>query len=373
MAVNNSLIGALRAEATLESGKFVDGARKIRSEAEKTETTLKRAAIGIKSFGGALTAGLSIGILAAAAKKAIDYTAALKTTAAQLGITTKELQVFTYAAGQVGMKTGEVDRGLQNLGTNLSKAASGSVTAQKSFAAVGVSLDDIKSKSKTEIFGQIADQMIRQGGAAKNAAAGQAIFGDGMSKLIPLLDQGSGGINVLAESAERLGVVLSDQQIQNADETARKLEDVKNVLAAQIAGVVSDNAQSIVTLANALASLTSSIINFLGSNPTLALGILGALAGSRVGGLPGAAAGAFVGTIVGSQMGGTHNPATNQNRRLLQHNLNLARKRGDTAAAARLEARLNGGASSGGVPALPQFLAPKARPPRSARARRGPP
>ena len=66
---NNMLIGALRAEATLESGKFVDGAKKIRTEAKKTETQLKSSfsAMGaaVKGFGGAMTAGLSIGLLGA--------------------------------------------------------------------------------------------------------------------------------------------------------------------------------------------------------------------------------------------------------------------------------------------------------------------
>ena len=64
---NNTLIGALRAEATLESGKFVDGAKKIRKESKATEAQLKRdfSSMGaaVKGFGGALTAGLSIGLL----------------------------------------------------------------------------------------------------------------------------------------------------------------------------------------------------------------------------------------------------------------------------------------------------------------------
>jgi hypothetical protein len=305
-AINNTSVGAIRVEASIDGGKFVDGAKKIRKESKQTEAQLKKdfSSMGaaVKGFGGALTAGLSIGLLGGLAKKALDYATAIKDVAKQVGVTTKELQEFRYAASQVGIKQTEADKGLEKLNLTLGKAAAGSKSAKEALAAVGVTMVDVKTKSNTQIFGQIADQMLKQGGAAKNAAAANAVFGESAAKLNPLLDQGSKGIDGLSDAANRLGIVLSDQQIQNADETARKLDDVKQVLAAQIAGVVTDNANSIVSLAQALGQLTSSIVNFLGSNPQAALGILGALAGGRVGGLPGAAAGGITGLFLGGRM-----------------------------------------------------------------------
>jgi hypothetical protein len=399
-SVNNTLIGAVRTEATLESGKFVDGAKKIRIETQKTETQLKKSfgAMGaaVKGFAGAMTAGLSIGLLAGLAKRALDFAKNIGVVAKQLNVTTKELQTFRFAAEQMGVKNAEADKGLERLGITLGKAAAGSTSATKALASVGVSLNDIQTKSRTEIFGQIADQMIKQGGAAKNAAAANAIFEESASKLTPLLDQGSRGINELSQAAERLGIVLSDQQIQQADETARKLEAVKTVLEAQIAGVVADNAASIVTLANALATLTGAIVNFLGSNPTAALAILGALAGARFGPI-GAAAGGFAGAVIGSGVAGQRGPIVEHADPLLRHNFikavdegKAARLRGDTksaneayARAIRLRSKFvaSGGVVPGfnpnvGGAAIPQFLAPsgggggrKARTPRAPRDR----
>ena len=57
-----------------------------------------------------------------------DYATAIKDVAAQTGTTTKELQLFQYAAAQVGVKQTEVEKGLERLNTNMSKAASGSRT-----------------------------------------------------------------------------------------------------------------------------------------------------------------------------------------------------------------------------------------------------
>lgn len=391
---NNTLIGALRAEATLESGKFVDGAKKIRKESKQTQQQLKRdfSSMGaaVKGFGGALTAGLSIGLLGGLAKKALDFATSIKDVAAQAGVSTKALQEFRYAASQMGIKQAEADKGLTKLNETLGKAAAGSSSAQKALAAVGVTMEDVRKKTPTEIFGKIADQMIKQGGAAKNAAAANAVFGESAAKLNPLLDKGSQGINELAQAAQRLGIVLSDQQIQNADETARKLDDVRQVLAAQIAGVVADNASSIVSLAQALGQLTGQIVNFLGSNPQAALAILGGLAGSRFG-LPGAAAGAIGGAILGSgPQAQVDQRRLEGNTGLLRHNLQqqMASIRAKRAAGQPIkQSELNRlksltdklNAATGNFPSpalgggdLPQFLAGAPRKGRAPRSPRGP-
>lgn len=396
-------VGGVHVSASIGTAEYSADAKKLKAETVALERSLKSSfggmAAAVKGFGGALTAGLSIGLLAGMAKKALDFAAAIGTTAKQLGVSTKELQTFRHAAGQVGVKVAESDKAIEKLGSSMSKAAAGSKPTIAAFEAVGVKIADIRSKNPIQLFAQISDHMNKQGGAAKNLAQGNILMGESFNKLIPLADKGSKGINELSLAAERLGVVLSDEQIQRADETARKLEDVKTVLSAQIAGVVADNAASIVSLANALASLTSSIVNFLGSNPQAALGILGALAGSRFG-LPGAAAGGFAGMVAGAKVG---RDAANANMdprfraqeiRKAQTALNKARSgAGDPtgklganpaaiAAAERELARQNalgqqalsrGGASRGaGSAAIPQFLAPAAKAGRKGRTPRAP-
>jgi hypothetical protein len=382
-------IGGVHVSASIGTAEYSADAKKLKAETVALERSLKGSFSGmsgaIKGFGGALTAGLSIGLLGGLAKKALDFAAAIGTTAKQLGVGTKELQLFRHAAGQMGVKQAEADKGLERLGVTLGKAAAGSKTATAALGAVGVTIEDIKNKSRTEIFGQIADQMNKQGGAAKNAAAANTIFGESASKLTPLLDKGSKGISELSAAAERLGIVLSDRQIQQADQTAQKLEDVRAVLSAQIAGVVADNAASIVSLANALASLTSSIVNFLGSNPQAALGILGALAGSRFG-LPGAAAGGIAGIFAGGKVAAGARDASMDPRvraaAIRKAQAEYARTKTlygggpagktDRARAAKelqrqidlgrqAEAALRAGTGSAGGAAIPQILAPAAK------------
>jgi hypothetical protein len=137
----STTIGAIHVEASLDSGKFIDGARKVQAESKKTEAQVKQSftsmAASSRGFGSALTAGLSIGLFTGLIKKSLDYANSIGDVAKQVGVTTRELQEYRYAAAQVGVDQAVADKSLEQFALNLSKAASGSVEAKKAFAAVG--------------------------------------------------------------------------------------------------------------------------------------------------------------------------------------------------------------------------------------------
>lgn len=264
-----ALIGALRVSLSAETSAFEAGMKRSQRTAAKTASSIEGS---LKGVGNSLKAGIagfvssvSVGAILAAGKVALDYAGSLGEVAQQLGVTTRELQTFRFAAQQMGASQEEADQALGKLSVSMSKALSGSKQAAAAFKAVGVSLVDLQTKSKVEIIGQIADEMNRTGGASKNAAAGVAIFGRGFQKIGALMASGSRGMNQLAMAAEELGIVLSDEQIQKADETADKLDAMQTVLKARIAGVVADNADSILRFADSLSELARFIGTVVGA------------------------------------------------------------------------------------------------------------
>lgn len=292
-------LGYLRYILGFDTLSFRKGATEAEVRMQKMERTFKRSFGVINAGFSGFAAAFSVGILTAGIKKALDYAGSLAEVSQQLGVTTKDLQVLRYAAGQVGISQEQLETGLQKLTISLGKVAAGAKEPAKALHAIGIEADDIKGKDTGEVFRMIADGLAKIPDRAQRAAVEVALFGRSGANLDNLLAGGRRAIDELANAAEKLGIVLSDDQIQRADETADKLEAVKTVLAANIAGVVADNADSIVSLSTSLAQLTGEIIKFLNSNPTAALAILGALAGSRVGGLPGAAVGALGGAAIG--------------------------------------------------------------------------
>jgi hypothetical protein len=305
---SNTLVGALRVEATLDAGKFIDGARRIQASAKQTESSIKQSFSGMSASIKAGIAGFvgafALMKLTDGIKSALEYAGSLAEVAQQLGVTAKQLQIYRYVAGQVGVSHEQLEVGLKKLNQSLGQAKLGAEAPAKAFGALSklIGTDIVKaSKQGGDALPLVADALAKVADRSKRAGAEAALMGKSGSALDNMLSGGSRAINELAAEAEHLGIILSDEQIANADKTADKLRQLKDVLATEIASVVSSNANSIYSLAKALGDLTGEIIRFLNSNPRTALAIIGALAGSRFG-LPGAAIGAIGGVVLGGHL-----------------------------------------------------------------------
>lgn len=254
-----ALIGALRVSLSADTAAFQSGMKRAERQAKTSASSIQKSLGLVKAGFAGFISGLSIGAITQGIKASLDYAGSLGEIAQQLGVTTRELQTFRYAVSQNGGSIEQADKALGKFATSISQARSGSEQMRKTFKAVGVELSDLESKSKSDLLGQIADEMKRTGGASANAAAGVKLFGKDFKSIVPTLDQGSAGMNALANAAEELGIILDDQLIQQADEASDKVDQLQTVLKAQIAGAVAQNVDAIVSLADSLVYLVSKI------------------------------------------------------------------------------------------------------------------
>lgn len=205
---------------------------------------------------------LSAGAIFAAGKRALEYASSLGEVAQQLGVTTKDLQTYRYAATQVGIAQEDMDKGLAKLTQTLGKARLGAAEPAKAFGALSKLIgQDIVASSRTagDALPLIAKALEKVRDPATRAAAEIALFGKAGQKLDTLLAGGKGEIDNLSRAAQELGIVLSDQQIQKADETADKIAAFKMVLESKLASTVADNAGAILTIANAIATVADKV------------------------------------------------------------------------------------------------------------------
>lgn len=380
-SVNNTLIGALRVEASLDSGKFVDGARKIQKESKQTEATVKQSFSGI---GAAVKGGIAgfVGAFSVAAftqliDSGLRYASSLQTVSAQVGVTTRDLQGFRYAAGQLGVSQQEVDNGLLKLTETLGKVAAGAQAPTKALAAIGLTAKDVANLDTGAAFRKISDGLEKIPDRAQRAAVEVALFGESGAKLDTLLSGGSDRINELSAAAEQLGIVLSDEQIRKADETANKLDALKTVLQARVAGVVADNADSIYKLADAVANLVAQLpnainqiksfyANFLTFKANLTEGIDTAVEHPINRFNP------LTMGIRGGQFHANRLATVQANRAEAAAITDGIKQQGVNAAWARIKAGANDVVPIRSTGSIKQFLAPPSRTPRPARARRAP-
>lgn len=254
-----ALIGALRVSLSADTAQFEQGMRRAQATAATTSSGIQKSLGLLKAGVAGLVSGLSVGMFASVIKGALDYAGSLGEVAQQLGVTTRDLQVFRFAAGQVGVSQAQLETGLSKLTITLGKVAAGAKQPIAALDAIGISVDQLKGKDTGEAFRIIADGLQKVTDRSQRAAVEVAIFGKSGAQLDNLLSGGSAAINELSLAAEKLGIVLSDDQIQKADDTADKLEALKTVLSARIAGVVADNADSIYGFADSLVYLVGKI------------------------------------------------------------------------------------------------------------------
>lgn len=264
-----ALIGALRVSLSAETTAFEAGMKRSQRQAATTASSIqnsfKRAggAIGLLKSGVAGFVGaLSVGTVIAAVKAGLDYAGSLAEVAQQLGVTTKQLQVYRFAAGQVGVSQDQLETGLSKLNVSLGKAKLGAKAPAAAFAELSrlIGKDIVASSQQGgDALPLVADGLAKITDRSKRAAVEVALFARSGALLDPLLSGGSAAINELAIAAEKLGIVLSDEQIRKADETADKLEALQTVLKTRIAGAVADNSDSVLGLADAFGGLVKAI------------------------------------------------------------------------------------------------------------------
>lgn len=241
------------------------GAEKdFKTHGDRMEAIGRKVGVSLKTIVGLGTIGGIAGVVAAlkgAVGVGLEYASSLAETAQQLGVTSAALQEYRYAASQVGISQEEMDQGLSKLTKSIGAAASGAKIQVEAFRQLGVGIKDAKGNviDAGAAIPKLADGLAKIKSPAERATLELALFGKTGQKLDNLLAGGSAAVNELRDAAHKLGIVLSDKQIQDADNTADKLNALKQVLSARIAGAVADNAASILGLADSFFQLVGAV------------------------------------------------------------------------------------------------------------------
>lgn len=173
-------------------------------------------------------------------------------TSKRLGITAESLQQLRYAASLSGLSADDLDTGLKFLNKNMVEAAKGSGDAAKVFQALGISTKFADGRLKTidEMLPELADKFESIESASLKTSLSMAIFGRSGDKMAPLLSGGRKELTKLREEANALGIVMSGdvaQSANNFDDLMTKLKaaalGVRNTFGAALLPVFTDIAE----------------------------------------------------------------------------------------------------------------------------------
>jgi hypothetical protein len=214
--MSEAMIGALRAVLGIDTVAFSKGLKDAEKSLSGFGTSFASVAKKL-AIPAAVVAGL--GGIAAGIKKAIDAADEMGKMSEKFGVPVEQLSRLKYAAelNEVSFET--LGKGLKNFGIITQEAlAKPSGDAAQKLKVLGISLDDIRTKSPEELFKKAADGTTRLSDGFGKLNAVSDVFGKRLGvDLIPLLNKGSKGIAEAGEEAEKLGIVISTKTALAAD------------------------------------------------------------------------------------------------------------------------------------------------------------
>lgn len=263
---------------------------------------------GLSARLDALSAGAGVAAVVAVGQRALEHVTTLKKESQQLGISTKALQEYRFAASEVGVEQADLSDSFTDLTQKIGEARGGSKEAMQGFRDLGIDLDDTtgRAKSMETVFNELIGRLSMISDPTERARLEAQLFGEEWRKIDPMLRAGSGRIDQLRNAAHEFGAVISDDAIQNADATARKVAQMKMVLEANIADAVARNSSAILGMANSLTTMASSLAQWWSQNPEKAYALMGAAGGARAGFAMGGGVGAVVGAGAGYVAGAVY-------------------------------------------------------------------
>lgn len=162
------------------------------------------------------------------------------------GVATDFIQKFEHSMALGGATTKEVRNGIKKYTKVVRDAQAGLKTARRSFEDIGLDPDQVKADEEGLL--QIADAFAGMKDEGTRAAIAQELFGKAGLKLIPGLKDGRAALKAYMDEAERLGIVLSKKQLQDAenfnDEMLRTKSvfiGVRNQIAAKLLPAITKN------------------------------------------------------------------------------------------------------------------------------------
>jgi phage-related protein len=211
--------------------------------------------------------GLIGGGLVATVKGALESAAAIKDVGNAANASTTYIQEMRYASGQLGGSAQVMDDALVKLNKNLGEfRTSGAGPAAQALQFLGlasrVTADDFANTD--EAMDAVLRKLAEVPNAADRAALASDLFGKAAGpKMAEMLKTGEEGIRAAREEAHKLGLVMTEDMINKADDADDKLNALWETIKTTGTVAIAANSEAIKQLAQDFAEAMPGILQYM--------------------------------------------------------------------------------------------------------------
>lgn len=262
--------GGAYIELLLRDSKFASGLRRVQKKFADTGRDAQAFGKVMGAAGSAIT-----GAFAVALKTFASTGATLDDMTKRTGFSAKALGELKFAAEQSGTSLSQVEKGIRGMEKMLLGAANGAAGATTALSQLGLSAAELMGQSPEEQFRILSEAVAAIEDPSTRAALAMKVFGKAGSDMLPLFSEGAEGIAALRAEAERLGIVMSDEDVA----AAAKFDDVLAQLSAQLKGIFVQLGAAIAgpltEFSDTISTAMRTVIDWIGQNDVLLQNIAG--------------------------------------------------------------------------------------------------
>ena len=207
--------------------KVSEPLKKIQKQSQVTTEKMQNMKKQLKDIGGkfvafAKKATLAFTIVSTALtfalKKTADYGNRIDKMSQKIGMSAKSFQEWDYIMSQNGGNVESLQMGFKTLTTQINNVQKGSKDSINAFRQLGINVKDANGqlRSQDEIFNESVRALQKMEKGTKRDAIAQQLFGRAVLDMKPLLNQEAEAIDRLREKANKLGLIISKEDIDNA-------------------------------------------------------------------------------------------------------------------------------------------------------------
>ena len=203
-------------EAAGSTSKFGEAAK---GAASKLGTGLKVAG-GVAAKGLAVVATAAAAAATALAKASVDaasYADNILTASTVTGISTQKLQEYTYAAELVDVSVDTLTKSHAKQIKSMKSAQDGTKLMVDAYDQLGVAVTnaDGSLRDGETVYWEVIDALGKMENETERDALAMQILGKSAQELNPLIEAGSERMAELAQEAQQVGAVLSDEALNS--------------------------------------------------------------------------------------------------------------------------------------------------------------
>ena len=261
--------GAQKEIATQLGAVSEDAGGKAGKKAGNSFTSFMGSAIklGIGSIGAAVTAVTTaatavVGTTVAASKTLVEsakavseYGDEIDKTSQKLGLSKEAYQEWDYVMKLSGTEMSSMTTGLKTLTNKLDDAKSGSEDAQAMFEKLGISMEDINSMSREDLFAKTIAGFQGMADSTERAALANDLFGKSGQNLTPLFNQSAEDTQALIKEAHEYGMIMSDDAVKASTDFQDSLLKMENTIAGVKSSMVGELLPSLTMVTDGLAKV----------------------------------------------------------------------------------------------------------------------